>query len=223
MIVRPLGPVDYATTFAAMRTFTGGRDASTADEVWLCEHPPVYTQGLAGRPEHVRAAADIPVVQTDRGGQVTYHGPGQVVAYPLVDLRRLGIYVKEYVYRLEQALLKTLEAMRVTGHRVRGEPGVFVRLDDPFGHAVLAPAAPGTDPFAGLGKIAALGVKVSRHCTYHGVALNVAMDLRPFSGIDPCGHVGLKTVDLSTIGVQAKPADVAATLGARLASTLGAR
>lgn len=220
MIVRPLGTVAYAPTFDAMRAFTSARTPGTADEIWLCEHPAVYTQGLSGRREHVRDAGDIAVVQTDRGGQVTYHGPGQVVAYPLVDLRRLGIYVKEYVYRLEQALLKTLESLRVTGHRVRGEPGIYVRLADPFGHAVLAPATPGADPFAGLGKIAALGVKVSRHCTYHGVALNVAMDLRPFSGIDPCGHAGLATVDLSTIGVQAKPTRVATTLGARLASSL---
>ena len=223
MIVKPLGVVAYEPTFDAMRAFTAARTPDTADELWLCEHPSIYTQGLAGRPEHVRDAGVVPVVQTDRGGQVTYHGPGQVVAYPLVDLRRLGIYVKEYVYRLEQALLKTLEAFAVTGHRVRGEPGIFVRLDDPFGHAMLAPAAAGTDPFAGLAKIAALGVKVSRHRAYHGVALNVAMDLRPFSGIDACGHAGLRTVDLSTIGVQVSPSDVASTLGAKLASTLSPR
>ena len=133
------------------------------------------------------APGGIPVVPTNRGGQVTYHGPGQVVAYPLVDLRRLGIYVKEYVFRLEQALLKTLETYGVTGHRVRGEPGVYVRLDDPAGHAVLPPPDAAA-PFAGLGKIAAIGVKVSRHRAYHGVALNVAMDLRPFERIHPCGH-----------------------------------
>ena len=135
----------------------------------------------------------IPVVASDRGGQVTYHGPGQVVAYPLVDLRRLGIYVKEYVFRLEQALLKTLESHGVTGHRVRGEPGIYVRLDDPFGHAALPAPGRSGDEFEGLGKIAALGVKVSRHCTYHGVALNVAMDLRPFERINPCGYAGLRT------------------------------
>ena len=164
----------------------------------------MYTQGIAGRAAHVLDAGAIPVVRTDRGGQVTYHGPGQVVAYPLVDLRRLGIYVKEYVYRLEQALLKTLEAYGVTGHRVRGAPGIYVRLDDPFGHARAASRrAPARDPFAGLAKIAALGIKVSRHCAYHGVALNVAMDLRPFDRIDPCGYAGLRTVDLSTIGVRA--------------------
>ena len=199
-----------------MRDFTAARTADTPDEIWLCEHPPVFTQGIAGRPEHVLGAGDIPVVLTDRGGQVTYHGPGQVVAYPLVDLRRLGIYVKEYVYRLEQALLKTLEAFGVTGHRVRGEPGIYVRLADPFGHAALPARPDGADPFAGLGKIAAIGVKVSRHCTYHGVALNVAMDLRPFLRIHPCGHAGLQTIDLSTIGVHAAHGDVAKTLGEKL-------
>jgi lipoyl(octanoyl) transferase len=218
MIVKRLGPVAYDFALEAMRAFTAARTAETADEVWLCEHPPVFTQGVAGKAEHVLDAGAIPVVRTDRGGQVTYHGPGQVVAYPLVDLRRLGIYVKEYVYRLEQALLKTLEHDAVTGHRVRGEPGIYVRLADPFGHA--AHVADPIDPFAGLGKIAAIGVKVSRHRTYHGLALNVAMDLTPFERINPCGHAGLKTVDLSTIGVHAAWDDVAITLGAKLAAYL---
>ena len=219
MIVKRLGPVAYDLTLEAMRAFTAGRDERTADEVWLCEHPPVYTLGIAGREAHVHDVGQVPVVRTDRGGQVTYHGPGQVVAYPLVDLRRLGVYVKEYVFRLEQALLKTLEGYGVTGHRVRGEPGVYVRPDAPFDHAVLQPAA-GADPFAGLAKIAAIGVKVSRHRAYHGVALNVAMDLRPFDRIDPCGHAGLRTIDLSTIGVRASWDEVAATLGAKLAAYL---
>ena len=220
--VRALGRVDYVETFAAMRAFTASRGPLTSDEIWLCEHDPVYTQGLSGRAEHVRDAGAIAVVQADRGGQVTYHGPGQVVAYPLIDLRRLGIYVKEYVFRLERALLSTLESAGVTGHRVRGEPGIYVRLDDPFGHAVLAEPASGSDPFAGLGKIAALGVKVSRHCTYHGVALNVAMDLGPFAGIDPCGHAGLRTVDLASLGVAANADDVALNLGDKLAAVLAA-
>ena len=223
MIVRHLGPVAYDLTLEAMRAFTAARDDGTPDEVWLCEHPPVYTQGIAGRAEHVHDVGAVPVVRTDRGGQVTYHGPGQVVAYPLVDLRRLGIYVKEYVFRLEQALLKTLEAQGVTGHRVRGEPGVYVRPDAPFDHAVLQPADAGADPFAGLAKIAAIGVKVSRHRAYHGVALNVAMDLRPFERIDPCGHAGLRTIDLSTIGVRATWDEVAITLGAKLANHLSPR
>ena len=223
MIVKHLGPVAYDLTFEAMRAFTAARDEGTADEVWLCEHPPVFTQGIAGRAAHVHDVGSVPVVHTDRGGQVTYHGPGQVVAYPLVDLRRLGIYVKEYVFRLEQALLKTLETYGVSGHRVRGEPGVYVRLDAPFGHAVLQPASAGADPFAGLAKIAAVGVKVSRHRAYHGVALNVAMDLRPFERIDPCGHAGLRTIDLSTIGVRASWDEVASTLGTKLSAYLSPR
>jgi lipoyl(octanoyl) transferase len=189
----------YAEVEAAMRAFTAARGPETADELWLVEHDPVFTQGVAGRDEHVLVAGDIPVVRTDRGGQVTYHGPGQVVAYPLVDLRRLGIYVKEYVFRLEAALLDTLADLGVTGHRVRGAPGIYVRLADPFGHAVLHTAS--VDPFKGLGKIAALGIKVSQHRSYHGLALNVAMDLEPFARINPCGYAGLQTVDLRSLGV----------------------
>jgi lipoyl(octanoyl) transferase len=222
MIVKVLGAVAYDLAFDAMRAFTAAREPATADELWLCEHPPVFTQGIAGRDEHVLDAGAIEVVRSDRGGQVTYHGPGQVVAYPLVDLRRLGIYVKEYVFRLEQSVLKTLEHYGVSGHRVRGEPGVYVRLDDPAGHAVLPPRK-AEDPFAGLGKIAAIGVKVSRHRAYHGVALNVAMDLRPFERIHPCGHAGLRTVDLSTIGVRTSWDEAASTLGAKLATTLSPR
>ena len=213
-----LGCVDYEPTLAVMRAFTEARTADTPDEIWLCDHPPVYTQGLAGKAEHVLNPHGIPVVATNRGGQVTYHGPGQVVAYPLIDLKRLNIYVKEYVYRLEQALLKTLEYLGVTGHRVTGAPGIYVKLDDPFGHAALT--GPRLDRFEGLGKIAALGIKVSRHCTYHGVALNVAMDLQPFAGINPCGYEGLRTVDLSTIGVRIASDEVADILGTRLANQL---
>lgn len=231
-LLRTLGRVDYAGTADRMRAFTEARGADTPDEIWLCEHPPVYTQGIAGRAEHVLDAAGIPVVRTNRGGQVTYHGPGQVVAYPLIDLKRLGIYAKEYVYRLEHCVLKTLESYGVTGHRVPGAPGIYVRLADPFGHAPLEPAAPrerqgvaaGADvAFAGLGKIAALGVKISRHCSYHGVALNVAMDLTPFRGIDPCGYAGLATIDLATLNVAADWADAAQRLGSRLAAHLAPR
>ena len=217
-LLRRLGRLAYEPTLAAMRAFTEARTAHTPDEIWLCEHPPVYTQGLAGKPEHVLAAEGIPVVATNRGGQVTYHGPGQVVAYPLIDLRRQGIFVKEYVFRLEQAVLTTLAHFGVTGHRVAGAPGIYVNLADPFGHAALT--GPRADPFAGLGKIAALGIKVSRHCTYHGVALNVAMDLRPFAGINPCGYPGLRTVDLSTIGVEASIDEVADVFGHALANRL---
>jgi len=217
-VIRRLGRVDYVPTFDAMRSFTEARTVETPDELWVCEHPPVYTQGLAGKPEHVTDAHGIPVVQTNRGGQVTYHGPGQVVVYPLIDLRHLNIYVKEYVFRVEQAAQKTLEHLGVTGHRVAGAPGLYVKLADPFGHAALT--GPRLDPFEGLGKIAALGIKVSRHCTYHGVALNVAMDLQPFANINPCGYAGLRTVDLSTIGVQVTWDEVAEVLSAKLASCL---
>lgn len=220
MQVRSLGRRDCAGTAQAMREFTAQRTADTEDELWLVEHDPVYTQGVAGRAQHVHDAAGIPVLQSNRGGQVTYHGPGQVVAYPLVDLRRLHIYVKEYVYRLEHAVLKVLEDFGVTGHRVLGAPGIYVRLDDPFGHAALAAPAPAADPLRGLGKIAALGIKVSNHCAYHGVALNVAMDLSPFERIDPCGYVGLRTVDLATLGVHADWASVAPLLAQRLSAQL---
>ncbi|WP_119156295.1 lipoyl(octanoyl) transferase LipB [Caldimonas tepidiphila] len=218
MQIRSLGLVDYQPTFDAMRAFTESRGPDTPDELWLCEHPPVYTQGLAGKAEHVLFNPHgIPVVQSNRGGQVTYHGPGQVVAYPLVDLKRLGIYVKEYVYRVEHCVIKTLASFGVTGHRVAGAPGIYVKLDDPFGHAALTGPADPRDPFRGLGKISALGIKVSNHCTYHGVALNIAMDLSPFEGINPCGYAGLRTVDLATLGVSADWATAAARLADKLA------
>lgn len=223
-----LGRVDYPATVAAMQRFTEERTDETPDELWICEHPAVYTQGLAGKSTHVLSPGGIPVVATNRGGQVTHHGPGQVVAYPLIDLRRAGYYVKEYVYRIEEAVIRTLGHYGVTGHRVAGAPGIYVRLDDPHGHSMLpqrpqkrthADGPPQPD-FTGLGKIAALGIKVARHCTYHGVALNVAMDLKPFSRINPCGYAGLQTVDLSTIGVHIPWDDAAAMLGQQLARRL---
>jgi lipoyl(octanoyl) transferase len=214
MRILSLGHADHAPVDAAMRAFTAARTADTEDELWIVEHAPVYTQGLAGRESHVLAPGDIPVLRTDRGGQVTYHGPGQVVAYPLVDLRRLGIYVKEYVHRIEEAVIDTLWAWGVVGHRVPTAPGIYVRVEAPFDHAVLHPE-PG-DLFRGLGKIAALGVKVSNHRTYHGVALNVAMDLDPFLRIDPCGHAGLRTVDLRSLGVAASWDEVARQLAGHL-------
>ena len=215
MRVHTLGRSGYAATLQAMRDFTDTRDENSEDQIWLVEHEPVYTLGVAGNPAHVLDAAGVPLVRSNRGGQVTYHGPGQVVAYVLVDLRRLHIYVKELVYRIEEAVLRTLAGLNVTGHRVAGAPGIYVRLDDPAGHAALHGAHAGA--FDGLGKIAALGVKVSRHCSYHGVALNVAMDLSPFERINPCGYAGLKTVDLATLGVDAGWPVVAESLGSRLA------
>lgn len=233
---RLLGRVDYLPTYQAMQSFTAAREAEANDVLWVCEHPPVYTQGLAGKAEHVLDPGDIPVVSTNRGGQITYHGPGQVVAYPMIDLRRAGYFVKEYVYRVEEAVIKTLAHFGVTGHRVGGAPGIYVRPDDPGAHASLAqrptrridPAetdkkpAPGPAPidFTGLGKIAALGIKVSRNCTYHGVALNVQMDLEPFARINPCGYAGLQTVDLSTIGVSVGWSEAAEVLSKKLATYL---
>ena len=264
MLIRQLGRVDYLPTYEAMQAFTANRNPEFTKEnvpygsiyvdnqLWICEHPPVYTQGLAGKSEHVLNAGDIPVVYTNRGGQVTYHGPGQVVAYPLLDLKQAGYFVKEYVYRVEEAVIRTLAYFGVTGHRVRGAPGIYVRLDDPFSHAILekkagipgltslpqttirgdpsavasaqgmwmAGQAPNDNFFNGLGKIAALGIKVSRHCTYHGVALNVAMDLQPFSRINPCGYAGLVTTDLSTIGVSVSWQEAADVLGYKLMNHL---
>jgi lipoyl(octanoyl) transferase len=230
--------VEYLQTAQAMQEFTAARGADTPDELWLCEHPPVFTQGLAGKANHLLAPGDIPVVQTNRGGQVTYHGPGQVVAYPLLDLQRAGYYVKEYVHRLEEAAIRTLWHFGVVGHRVAGAPGIYVRLDDPASHALL-PQRPQKiigvrtqlphgdnsnltpiNSFEGLGKIAALGIKVSRHCTYHGLALNVAMDLEPYRRINPCGYAGLQSVDLSTIGVSVGWQEVADLLGTKLQTYL---
>jgi len=223
-----LGRVDYLPVFETMKAFTIQAMQDGREQLWICEHSPVFTLGVAGHMEHVHAPGDIPVVRADRGGQVTYHGPGQVVAYPLIDLRRRGIFVKEYVFRLEQAALETLARFGVTGHRVAGAPGIYVRLDDPFGHAPLSQrpqrreagsSAPAPD-FTGLGKIAALGIKVSNHRAWHGLALNVAMDLEPFSRIAPCGYAGLKTVDLATIGVAVAWQDAAQELAAQLARRL---
>ena len=211
MIVRQLGRADYVRTWQAMREFNAQRSSSTEDELWLAEHPPVFTLGQAGRRAHLLAASDIPVIATDRGGQVTYHGPGQVVAYPLLDLRRLGIYVKELVFRIEQSVIQTLQHFGVDGRRVSGAPGVFTLWP---GHA--------PPPFTDLAKIAALGIKVAGGCSYHGVAVNVAMDLAPYSQIDPCGYAGLQVVDLATLGVEAGCDDVATRLSERLQAHLSA-
>lgn len=231
MKVSHLGRVDYVATFEAMRAFTDARTDATQDELWFCEHPPVYTQGLAGRSDHLLSLGGIPLVHTDRGGQVTHHGPGQVMAYPLLDLKRRGYFVKEYVYRLEESVIRTLSHWGVTGHRVANAPGIYVRLDSPGSHRMLASrpqgkhaaaAPPANDRFEGLGKIAALGIKVSRHCTYHGASLNVCMNLTPFDGINPCGYAGLKTVDLSTIGIPVSPSEIEAAWSLELQRLLQA-
>ena len=220
MHLQNLGLVDYASTYQAMQDFTAKRAADTPDQLWLCEHPPVFTQGLAGLAGHLLSPGSIPVIATNRGGQVTYHGPGQVMAYPLLNLQRAGYFVKEYVYRLEESVIRTLAHFGVTGHRVASAPGIYVRLEDPFAHTPLSGPPDPHDPFKGLGKISALGIKVSRHCCYHGLALNVAMDLAPFSLINPCGYAGLQSVDLSTMGVQTSCRDAAEVLSRSLQALL---
>lgn len=196
-------PADYLPVWQAMRDFTQAREAETSDEIWLAEHAPVYTQGQAGLPEHVLNAANIPVVRTDRGGQVTYHGPGQLMVYTLVDLRRAGLLVKEFVFALEQAVIDMLAALDVEACRKPGAPGVYVPA--PAGHGL------------GLAKISALGIKVSNGRAYHGLALNVAMDLAPFAGINPCGYQGLQTVDLAACGRSLTLDEAAALLAPRVA------
>jgi lipoyl(octanoyl) transferase len=211
--VRQLGRADYVETWQAMRAFTEQRDAATPDALWVVEHQPVYTLGLAGRREHLLAPGAIPVVASDRGGQVTYHGPGQVVVYTLVDLRRAGFFVRELVYRIEQSVIQCLEGLGLVAVRIRGAPGIYVDL----------PGSTSPDPrFAGRAKIAALGIKVHRGCSYHGVALNVAMDLAPFTAIDPCGYRGLRTVDLATLGINVGWEECAAQLVERLGAHLAA-
>tara|TARA_R110000796_G_scaffold63377_14_gene146760 strand:+ start:5850 stop:6476 length:627 start_codon:yes stop_codon:yes gene_type:complete len=174
LIVRRLGQADYLPTLEAMRTLTAERDASTADEIWLLEHPAVFTQGQAGKAEHVLAAGDIPVVQVERGGQVTYHGPGQLVAYLMLDIRRLDMGVRDLVSAMEQALVRLLG-----GYGVQAAP---------------RPDAPGV--YVGAAKIASLGLRIRRGCSFHGLALNVDMDMQPFQRINPCGYAGLAMTQL---------------------------
>lgn len=175
LIVRHLGVVDYLPTLEAMRTLTAERDDATPDEIWLLQHPQVFTQGQAGKPEHLLAPGDIPVIQVERGGQVTYHGPGQLVAYLMLDLRRLGLGVRELVTAMEQTLVDVLASYGVDAAPKADAPGVYVNGD----------------------KIASLGLRVRRGCSFHGLALNVDMDMRPFRRINPCGYAGLKMTQLS--------------------------
>ena len=185
LLLRSLGLQAYVPTWDAMRAFTQARDADTADELWLVEHPPVYTLGQAAKAEHLLDTGDIEVVQTDRGGQVTYHGPGQTVVYVLLDIRRRRWMVRETVTRLEEAVIRTLARLGVVGVRRPGAPGIYLGAPHPRAGA----------------KISALGLKVRNGCTYHGVSINVDMDLRAFAGINPCGYPGLDTVDLAHLGV----------------------
>ena len=184
-----------------MEKLTDARGEHADDELWLVEHDPVFTLGQAGKPEHVLSARDIPVIHTNRGGQVTYHGPGQLVAYPLVDLRRLNIGVREFVCRIEQALIDTLATWNVTAARRSGAPGVYVNG----------------------AKIGALGLRVRHGCTFHGLALNVAMDLEPFSRINPCGYEGLQVTSVLKSGGPATLDEVKPVLVEKLAGQLNAR
>lgn len=207
IIDRGLEP--YDASFAAMRAFTDARTSETRDELWIVEHPPVYTLGLGADPSHVLDAHGIPVVQTDRGGEVTYHGPGQVVIYLLMDLRRrpgARLFAREFVNKIEQSVINTLQAYNLLGERKAGAPGIYMS-DGQYQGA----------------KIAALGLKVRGNgCTYHGVSLNVAMDLAPFSWINPCGYEGLATVDMKTVGTEAPLRDVQSALAHNLTDLLTA-
>ncbi|PIV21803.1 MAG: octanoyltransferase [Hydrogenophilales bacterium CG03_land_8_20_14_0_80_62_28] len=185
-IVRHLGRVDYEPTWRAMQSFTAERGPDTPDELWLLEHPPVFTLGQAGKREHILTDLGIPVIAIDRGGQVTYHGPGQVVVYVLLDLRRRGYGVKELVRRLEQAVIDLLAGFGVVAERRAGAPGVYVNE----------------------AKIAALGLRIKNGCSYHGLALNVAMDLTPFSAINPCGYEGLAVTQTSDLGIALPSAEM---------------
>jgi lipoyl(octanoyl) transferase len=198
-LARWLGCVEYEPTWRAMQRHTDARAAESVDELWCLEHPPVYTLGMNADPSHVLAAGDIPVVAIDRGGQVTYHGPGQLVVYPLLDLKRLRLGVRDLVTALESALVAFAAELGVEAAPRRAAPGVYV----------------------GGAKLASVGLRIRRGCSYHGLALNVAMDLEPFSRINPCGYAGLEVVDLAGLGVRLTPEAAARRLVPHLARTLG--
>jgi lipoyl(octanoyl) transferase len=196
---RWLGRVEYEPTWRAMQSFTDTRTASDPDQIWALEHPPVYTLGMNAKQEHVLAPGNIPVVPIDRGGQVTYHGPGQLVVYPLIDVRRLGLGVRALVVALEEGIIGHLASLGIEAYARREAPGVYV---------------------AGA-KIASIGLRIRRGACYHGIAYNVAMDLGPFLGINPCGYAGLAVTDLRTLGIVTTPAAVARDLVPRFWRSLG--
>lgn len=207
------GLLDYTHCLNEMRTYTAQRDVTTPDQIWLVQHAPVYTLGQAANLEHLRISEStstlakswtpeensqnvgylhqIPVIKTDRGGQVTYHGPGQLIAYLLLDIQRRNLFVRELVRRIEQAIITTLDELKIESTRHAGQPGIYLKRAPHIG-----------------AKIAALGLKISRGCSYHGLALNIAMDLRPFSWINPCGQMGLETIDLASLGVHVSLATI---------------
>lgn len=199
LIRRFPGLQPYEPMWRAMQAFTDARTPQTPDELWVVEHSPVFTLGQAGKWEHVLMPGDIPVIPVDRGGQVTYHGPGQIVAYPLVDLRRLGVGIREFVCRIEQAIIDTLSDWNILAERKEGAPGVYV---------------------AGS-KVAALGLRVRRGCTFHGLAFNIDMDLEPFNRINPCGFQGLQVTQMLDLGGPSRLADVETVLVAQLARQFG--
>lgn len=202
LIVKQLGLVEYEPTWRAMQALTDARGADTPDELWLLEHPPVFTQGQAGKPEHVLQVTDIPIVPIDRGGQVTYHGPGQLVGYLMVDLSRRKLGVREFVRRIEQSLIDLLAELGITAYGKVDAPGVYVHTD-------------GMEA-----KIASLGLRIRNGKSYHGLALNVAMDLTPFSYINPCGYAGLAVTQLKDLGVDSTPASLAPQLAAKINALL---
>lgn len=197
--MRDLGRRAYEPVWRAMQAFTDERDEATPDELWIVEHDSVFTLGQAGKPEHVLAAGDIPVLRVDRGGQVTYHGPGQIVAYPLVDLRRRKLGVRAFVERIEQAVIDVLADWNIQGVRTCGAPGVYV----------------------GGAKIMALGLRVRRGCSFHGLAFNVAMDLEPFRRINPCGYAGLQVTSMLDLGGASERSVLIAALVESLSAQLG--
>ncbi|MCM0034339.1 MAG: lipoyl(octanoyl) transferase LipB [Burkholderiaceae bacterium] len=216
-------PTPYEPVWRAMQAFTEARTPETPDEIWLVEHEPVYTLGQASKPEHLLNTGKIPVVQTDRGGQVTYHGPGQVMAYILADLKRSGRYIKAMVHQIEDATIETLRMYGIEDAcRKEGAPGVYVPLRKSQSAEAIADSAsdPASFPVE-LAKIAALGIKVRNGCTYHGMALNVDMDLKPFEGINPCGYAGLQTVCMAQYGVKASWDEVAQTLSQQIVRFCG--
>jgi lipoyl(octanoyl) transferase len=197
-LLRFLGLVEYEPTWQAMKQYTAARNTDTRDEIWLLQHPPVYTQGLAGKPEHLLRANSIPVVKIDRGGQITYHGPGQIVAYLLLDLRRWKLNVRELVRLMEQAVIDLLAQHGVEAQGREDAPGVYV----------------------GDAKIASLGLKIKNGCCYHGIALNVDMDLTPFSNINPCGFAGLRVTQACDVGISAPLSELEQQLAQNLVTLL---
>ena len=189
VLIKNLGLVEYQDAYIAMQSFTNERLSTTPDELWILQHPPIFTLGLAGNPANLhRPINHIPLLEVDRGGEITYHGPGQIIIYLLVDLKRKKLFVKELVRAIEQSVIDTLTKFGVLAERKLGAPGIYIAKQNQSSH------------FQGA-KIAALGLKITKQCSYHGLALNVAMDMRPFDAIHPCGYEGLQTIDMKTLGI----------------------